>query len=407
MSPATRLNQNEFAHSAPSFLPDGKHFLYASSQLGGPTRIKVGVLGKPEQDGIVIGPGARAVFASRYLLFVRAGHIQAQPFNSRTFTLSGDPQTIGEARTFSVSQNGVLAYHESSAESELKLFDRSGNLIGTPGPLAVYSDPRFSPDGKSIAVTTEDPRSGTSDIWVFPVAGGQPARITFGPGDYWPVWSPDGKQIAYGVGENGKLSIRRRSLDGRQPEEVLYQNDAYINGSPIDWSPDGKYLSLDLESRDGIFSNWIMPLTGDRKIFQPPAASHMTVSQYDGRFSSDGRWLAYFSYETGRPEIYVVPFGAGAKTQVSTTGGWNTLFGRNNELFFVSMGNRLMAAHTATQPNFRVDSIEPLFQLDLPNFTGISYDVSPDAKQFVVQTTDHTKSTSITLLTNWPAELKR
>jgi len=89
------------------------------------------------------------------------------------------------------------------------------------------------------------------------------------------------------------------------------------------------------------FSNWIMPLTGDRKIFQPPAASHMTVSQYDGRFSSDGRWLAYFSYETGRPEIYVVPFGAGAKTQVSTTGGWNTLFGRNNELFFVSMGNRL------------------------------------------------------------------
>jgi serine/threonine protein kinase len=407
VSPATRLNQNEFAHSAPSFLPDGKHFLYASSQLGGPTRIKVGVLGKPEQDGIVIGPGARAVFASRYLLFVRAGHIQAQPFNSRTFTLSGDPQTIGEARTFSVSQNGVLAYHESSAESELKLFDRSGNLIGTPGPLAVYSDPRFSPDGKSIAVTTEDPRSGTSDIWVFPVAGGQPARITFGPGDYWPVWSPDGKQIAYGVGENGKLSIRRRSLDGRQPEEVLYQNDAYINGSPIDWSPDGKYLSLDLESRDGIFSNWIMPLTGDRKIFQPPAASHMTVSQYDGRFSSDGRWLAYFSYETGRPEIYVVPFGAGAKTQVSTTGGWNTLFSRNNELFFVSMGNRLMAAHTATQPNFRVDSIEPLFQLDLPNFTGISYDVSPDAKQFVVQTTDHTKSTSITLLTNWPAELKR
>jgi len=147
--------------------------------------------------------------------------------------------------------------------------------------------------------------------------------------------------------------------------------------------------------------------TGDRKIFQPPAASHMTVSQYDGRFSSDGRWLAYFSYETGRPEVYVVPFGAGAKTQVSTTGGWNTMFSRDHELFFVSMGNRLMAAHTSTQANFRVDSIEPLFQLDLPNFVGISFDVSPDAKHFVVQTADHTKSTSITLLTNWPAALKK
>src|SRR6202044_1719554 len=151
-------------------------------------------------------------------VFVRAGHVQAQPFNLRTFTLSGDPQPIGEARTFSVSQNGVLAYHESSAESELKLFDRSGNLIGTPGLQAVYSDPRFSPDGKSIAVTQADPRcaaediweppiagdprfspdgksiavtiadprSGAEDIWVRPIAGGQPPRITFGPCDYWP-----------------------------------------------------------------------------------------------------------------------------------------------------------------------------------------------------------------------------
>jgi serine/threonine protein kinase len=411
VSPATRLNQNELTHSGPFFLPDGKHFLYASSQLSGPIRIRVGVLGKPEQDGSVIGPGAHPAFASGYLLFVRSGHIQAQPFNPRNFTLSGDPRTIGEARTFSVSQNGVLAYHESSAESELKLFDRSGNLIGTPGPQAHYSDPRFSPDGKSIAVTIADQRSGANDIWVLPVASGQPTRITFGPSDYWPVWSPDGKQLAYGVSENGKFSIRRRSLDGRQPEEVLYQNDAYIGGSPIDWSPDGKYLSLDLESRDGIFSNWILPLipdgkTGDRKLFQPPAASHMTVSQYDGRFSPDGRSLAYFSYETGRPEIYVVPFGAGAKIQVSTTGGWNTLFSRDNELFFVSMGNRLMAAHTSTQANFHVDSIEPLFQLDLPNFTGISFDASADGKHFVIQTADHTKSTSITLLTDWLAALK-
>jgi serine/threonine protein kinase/WD40 repeat protein len=416
VSPATRLNRDEIANNAPSFLPDGQHFLYVSNPVNGTTRIKVGVLGKPEQDGIEIASGSSAAFASDHLLFVRAGHIQAQPFNSRTFKLSGDPQPIGEARTFSVSQNGVLAYHESSAESELKLFDRSGNLVGTPGPLAIYSDPRFSPDGKSIAVTIMDPRSGTADIWVFPVAGGQPTRITFGPNDFWPVWSPDGKQMAYGVRENGKFSIRRRSLDG-QAEEVLYQNDAYIDGSPIDWSPDGKYLSVDLESKDGIFSNWMLPLTadgktsdgktGDRKLFQPPAASHMTASQFDGRFSSDGRWLAYFSYESGRPEIYVVPFEAGAKTQVSTTGGWNTLFSRGQELFYVSMGNRLMAAHFTTQAGFHVDSIESLFQLDLPNFTGISFDVSPNGKQFVVQTADHTKSTSITLLTNWPAELKK
>jgi serine/threonine protein kinase len=244
IAPATKLNQGELANVTPSFLPDGKHFFYVSFQLGGPAQIKVGTLGQPEHDGIVIGPGYRAAFASGHLLFVRAGHIEAQPFSPRTFKLSGDPQIFGEARTFSVSQNGVLAYHESSAQSELKVFDRSGNLIATPGPLAIYSDPRFSPDGKSVATTVKDPRSGNDDVWIFPVAGGQPTRVTFGPDDFWPVWSPDGKQIAYGVTENGKTSIRRRSLDGSQPEEVLYQNDAYIAGSPVDWSPDGKYLSI-------------------------------------------------------------------------------------------------------------------------------------------------------------------
>ena len=404
---ATKLKQGELADVTPSFLPDGKHFFYVSFQLGEPAQIRVGTVGQPDQDGIAIGPGYRAELASGQVLFVRAGHIEAQPFDARTLKLSGDPQTFGEARTFSVSQNGVLAYHESSAQSELKVFDRNGNLIATPGPLAIYADPRFSPDGKSIAVTVKDPRSGVNDIWVFPTAGGQPTRVTFGPEDYWPVWSPDGKQIAYGVRERDKVSIRRRFLDGSQPEEVLYQDDAYVSGSPIDWSPDGKYLSLDLETKDGVYANWILPLSGDRKLFRPAATAQMTASQYDGRFSSDGRWLAYFSYESGRPEVYVVPFAAGAKTQVSITGGWNTIFGHDNELFFVSMGNRLMAAHTVTQPSFRVLSIEPLFQLDLPNFTGISFDVSPDARQFVVQTTDHTKSTSITLLTNWPAELRK
>ena len=407
-TPATTLAPGELANLAPSFLPDGKHFLYVSFQLKGAAQIKVGTLGHSEQNGVVIAPGYRAVFASGYLLLVRTGHIEAQPFNPNTFRLSGDPQTFGEARAFSVSQNGVLAYNESSAQSELKVFDRSGHMVSTPGPLAIYSDPRFSPDGKSIAVTVKDPQSGNNNLWIFPVASGQPMRVTFGQNDYWPVWSPDGKQIAYGSNENGKMSIRRRSLDGSQPEEVLYHNDAYVEGSPVDWSPDGKYLSVDLGTREGIYSNWILPVTGDRKLFRPPATSEMAASEYDGRFSSDGRWLAYFSYETGRPEVYVVPFAAGAKTQVSITGGWNTMFSRNNsELFFVTMGNRLMAAHIVTQPSFRVVSIEPLFQLDLPNFTGISYDVSPDGKEFVVQTTDHTKSTSITLLTNWPAQLKK
>ena len=302
-SPATKLDKDETSNGDPSFFPDGKHFLYISSSPKGPDQIKVGVQGKPEQSGMLVAPGSQARFASDHLLFVRGGHIQAQLFSLRTFQLSGDPQPLGEGITFSVSANGVLAYHESSAQSEMKIFDRTGNVVATPGPLAVYSDPRFSPDGKSIAVTVEDSRSGKNDVWVYPVAGGQPRRITFGPEVYWGVWSPDGKEIAYSVIENGGFSIRRRSLDGRQPEEILYHNEGYRSANVLDWSPDGKYLSLDLRTKEGMFSNWILPLAGDRKPFRPPTTFKTSASTYDGLFSPDGRWIAYFSYETGRPEV--------------------------------------------------------------------------------------------------------
>jgi len=406
--PATRLDETDVSHYAPSFLPDGKHFLYVSSKQSGPEAIKVGLLGKPEQGGIMIALVSEARFASGHLLFVRSGRIQAQSFDLRSFKLSGDPQTLGEAGTFSVSTNGVLAYHESSAESELKIFDRNGNVIGTPGPLAHYEDPRFSPDAKSVAVTVQDTRSGKNDVWVYPVPGGQPARITFGPDDSWPVWSPDGKEIAYSVFENGKFSIRRRFLDGSQPEESLYTSTAYRYGFALDWSPNGNYLSLDLKAKDGTFSIWSLPLKGGGEPFRSPPTTASSISQYDGLFSPDGHWLAYFSYESGRQEVYVVPFLlGGAKYQVSTKGGWLPRFSRRNELFFVTMGNRLMVAEIAKLPHFKIDSIRPVFQLDFPNFADPLYDVSADGQRFVVLTADHTKSTSITLLTNWPAEQKK
>jgi eukaryotic-like serine/threonine-protein kinase len=414
VSPATKLKPTEQSHNEPSFLPDGKHFLYSVSKLNAPPEVRVGELDKPEEDGVAEVSGQMPQFASDYLLFSRDGHIMAQKFDTGTWKVSGDPQTVGNARYFSVSKNGVLAYHESSAESELKIFDRSGNVIATPGPLAVYGWPRFSPDGKSVAVSVDDPKSGTEDIWVYPVAGGPPARITFGPHDMSPTWSPDGKELAYYVEEGAvhigqTWSIRRRPLDGSRPEDTLYKNDALAFGIPIDWSRDGKYLSMHLSTRDGVYSNWSLPLVGGPP-FRPAATAALTASEYEGKFSPDGRWLTFFSYETGRPEVYVVPFpGAGSKSQVSITGGWLPRFG-GKELFYVTMSNRLMAAQIHTQPTFGVDSIRPMFQLDFPNLPDRTlplYDVSADGQHFAVLTGDRSKTTTITLLTNWPAELKK
>ncbi len=411
VSTVTKLKGTELSHDEPYFLPDGKHFLYAVNRFDAPPEIRAGELGKPEQDGLPVALGQAPQFASDRLLFSREGLLLAQKFDTRAWKVSGEPQTLGNARYFSVSTNGVLAYHESSPESELKVFDRSGNVVATPGPLAYYGWPRFSPDGKSIAISVVDQKSKTEDVWVYPVAGGHPARITFGPQNVSPTWSPDSKELAYAylIFGGGNWSIRRRSLDASQPEKTIYTNDKAAFGIPIDWSRDGKFLSMHLSTAQGFFSNWVLPFGGGPP-FRPPATAGLAASEYEGRFSPDGRWITFFSYETGRPEVYVVPFpGAGSKVQVSTTGGWLARFA-GNEIFYVSMSNRLMAAQIHTQPAFGVDSIRPLFQLDFPNLPDRTlplYDVSADGQRFAVLTGDRTKTTTITLLTNWPAELKK
>lgn len=399
---------DEYAVGSAWFMPDGKHFLYVGYRVNAPSRIKVGTLGKPDSS-VVVTEGGVPRFSSAHLLFVRGGKILAQPFDPGTFRLSGDPQVLGEASLFSVSPSGVLAYHESSANSELKVFDRSGNVVATPGPLAAYSSPRFSPDGKSISVDIRDQNSGKNDVWIFPVAGGQSTRVTFGPNDYRATWSPDGREIAYAVRDGNKFSVHKRPLDGSNPEEILYETTDFLFGTVQDWSPDGKYLSLDMERTDRVYQNWILPLSGKREPFlsAAPTSTATDADQYDGHFSPDGRWLSFFSYESGRPEVYVVPFQSnGVKYQASTTGGWDSRF-TGNEFFFITMGNRLIAARYVTQPNFHLEEVHPLFQLDLPNFAGPNFDVTHDGQRFVVLTADRAKTSSITLLTNWTAALSK
>jgi eukaryotic-like serine/threonine-protein kinase len=405
VSTVMQCGSDEYGIRFPAFLPDGKHFLYVGYRMGSGSQIKVGTFGKPD-SGVVVTEGSVPRFAAGDLLFVRGGKILAQPFSLDTLKLSGDPQPLGEANDFSVSPAGVLAYHESSPNSELKVFDRSGNVVASPGPLASYGSPRFSPDGKSISVDVRDPKTGKPDVWIYPVAGGQPTRFTFGPNDYRGTWSPDGKDMAYAVRDKGKFSVRRRSINGTRPEETLYETDDFLSGNIQDWSPDGNYLSLDLNNKELVYCIWILPLNEKREPFRPPATAEITADQYDGHFSADGRWLTYFAYESGRPEVYVAPLSNGAKYQASTNGGWVSRFA-GNEFFFITMGNRLMAAHWTSQPNFHLEDLHPMFQLDLPNFAGPNFDVTRDGQRFVVLTADRAKTSSITLLTNWPATLKK
>ena len=192
-----------------------------------------------------------------------------------------------------------------------------------------------------------------------------------------------GGDVAHSRRKDGGWIVCRKRADGSGAEDTLSAlGPGVVAASVIDWSPDGAYLSVDeRDSTNERWSNWALPLRGGGKPFRP---APVEADQYDGNFSPDGRWLAYFSYETGRPEVFVVPFPAtGAKYQISQAGGWAVRWGSGGRLFFLTMGNRLMEADLKTAGgSLQVKSIEPLFRLNLPRTNAPLFDVTPDGTRF-------------------------
>jgi Tol biopolymer transport system component len=235
-------------------------------------------------------------------------------------------------------------------------------------------------------------------------------RMTFGS-DWkgWSVWSPDGKYIAYGVETAGKVRIVRKPSDGSGAEETLLTLGPEISAATVvDWSPDDRYLSYDAYNlNEGRRAHWILPLFGDRKPFQ--CAPVVGGNQYDGNFSSDGHWLAYFSDETGQPEVYVVPFpGPGGKYQISHGGGWIVRWDKKGDLFFLTIGNQLMKAElNLGAQSLQVKSLRPLFQMNLADTPAPLFDVSADGQRVLAVTPARAESSSINLLLNWPALLHK
>jgi eukaryotic-like serine/threonine-protein kinase len=399
-------------YTEPTFLPGGRACLYVawSKNFGEAVRVTWLKSGKSR----VVLKGARAPqYASGHLLYLRGGRIFARPFDPASAKLAGDPVPLGKAKTFSVSSDGVLAYQGGTSDAHLEWFDRSGNALGTIGGVAPWIAPALSPDGKRVLAVKQPQNSRAADLWSYPANGGVGTRLTFSPGNKgFAVWSPDGQSVAYahfGKGVNG-VALCTRPSDGSGSEKTLLKlAPDVVNAAVVDWSPDGKYLSFDRQggSSNLHWSSWVLPLDGSKKPFQP---APVDAGQYDGMFSPDGRWYAYFSYETGRPEVFVVPFpGPGGKYQISQSGGWDVRWAGNDRLFYLTMGNRLMEADLkASGKSLQVESIKPLFKLDLPVASAPMYDVSSDGRRFIATVSaDPAASRSITLLLNWPARLSR
>jgi eukaryotic-like serine/threonine-protein kinase len=424
--PVTKLDKaKQDSHRWPHFLPDGRHFLYLAITHNSPRDPNNGIYfasldGK--ENRLLMQSDSQADYSSGYLLFLRDTALMAQPFNPKTGSLKGIPASIAEQVLFdpgtwraalSATEGGVLAHLSGgAAANQLTWYDRSGKIVGLAADKTLnLNHIRSSPDGLKIA---GDPGESLNDIWIFDVARNASTRLTFGPGPVTaPVWSPDGKWIAYNNLQNGHLNIYRRPTNGTGQAELLLEgDDKNVQNWPTDWSPDGKSLLYAIGDLVGAAQLWELPLTGnDRKPRHLMPSGFITM---EGRYSPDGRWIAYASNESGKFEVYVIPSsGNGGKWQISSGGGQQPLWRRDGkEFFYLSLDDKVMSVQIRLNADsVQADAARPLFSLvtSILPASGLvaPYDVTADGKRFVVVTIEQGKSFPINLVTNWTAALQK
>jgi Tol biopolymer transport system component len=209
---------------------------------------------------------------------------------------------------------------------------------------------RLSPDGTRAAVVSSDRDSGNRDIWLIEIASGALTRLTSHAANDWhPVWSPDGKQIAFASDRDGFSALYRTSADGSGSETPTPTGGIPGNRFPDDWSADGRLLAIHSSTPETSLDVWVRP--NDSR--QPYEVARSTFQEHSSRLSPDGRWIAYVSDESGALEVYVQPLGKAGKRRVSGSGGVGPRWrGDGRELFFIDASNRLMAAAVGTGQAF-------------------------------------------------------
>jgi Tol biopolymer transport system component/predicted Ser/Thr protein kinase len=416
--------RGEFFHTWPTFLPDGKHFLYFRS-------------GPPEVRGIYAGsldstpaeqPRKRilesrtpAIYANGYLFVPHDSKLWAQPFDANGMQ-TRDPQvSVAEnvrgtwyaTGVFSVSPSGALAFLPVLGTTGIQLswVDRLGRTVSTVGSVEDNLWSSLSPDGKR-AVIRDAGFDQPGDLWMVDIASGRRTPLTFRK-DVWAggVWSPDGTRIAYSAGHSGDTLYDRASSGAGDERELL--KEPGLRHVPTSWSADSRFLLYDIENTPKTGDDvWVLPLEGNRR---PVLLLGEPYNEWAAVFSPDMHWIAYASLEAGaQPEVYVRPFRTSAQTgapelgegkwRISKDVGDFPLWHNPNEIVFNTMpvDTAVFAVSVKTgATSFESGVPERLFSV--PAF---GMDVTADNQRFLVSIGQFRFPPNVGVLLNWPAMLK-
>ena len=409
------LKQGNVQHRWPFFLPGGKAAVFAIHNAGsrggdvGLVSLQTG-----QWQTVIENAGYPQYSPSGHLLFMRGDALMAAPFDLARLRVTGQAVPVLErvarnavtgASQFSVSGDGSLVYISGAvAAGRAPVWVNRQGVARPLGDLRRdFREPRLSPDGKRLAVSTNSP----TDIGVYEMTRGAFTRLTFEAGEEEStIWSPDGRRIAF-AGDRPKRQILWRTADGSGSEEALATLEQHAHLSS--WSRDGKHIAYAALDPATGWDIWLLPLEGDRK---PQPWLRTPFEEVMPVFSPDGRWLAYSSNELGRPEIYVRPAsGQGGKWQISTDGGLEPLWAPNGRELFFRHGDQVLAAQIEAGPAFQPGKPRLLFAGAYVSAATDSrsrhYDVAPDGREFVMVKEATEGSTQLQVVLNFAAELKR
>jgi len=414
-------DHNELGHWWPQVLPGDEWVIYSgySSPIEN-ARIMAVSLKTGEQRQLIEGGTFARWAPTGHLVFVRAGKLMAAPFDLDKVVVTGkaeavlDDVNLDDGEGFSslgFGANGTLAYAPASvinAPRQLFWLDLKGNLTPLNMPARRYSKPVLSPDGRRIAVTVEE--NHNADIWIQDLQRGTFSRFTFAASsDRSPIWTADSHSVIYN-GEAPQYTIYERPADGSRDTRLLLKLPEDTVPSSV--SPDGRWLVYTHNKNSTRNDIWLLPLTEGS---EPRLFLQTDFDESDGMVSPDGHWLAYRSNESGRSEIYAVPFpGGGARLQISLAGGRLPVWSPQGDVLYFLSKSALMSASIDQNHSTATELVVERPEL-LCREVGagvdpdeVTFSPAPDGQRFlVVQTPDETRPRTLRVVLNWFTELER
>jgi serine/threonine-protein kinase len=422
------FDKGERQHKFPCALPGAKSVLATVTTADIASFDEARIVAFSPHSGerkVLLEGGTHPRYFPGYLFYAHDGKILAIRFDADRLEVQGQPFTVLEGvqmsrdtgvANFDVSAGGDLAYVSGICDRgsrTLVWVDRKGQTETISLPAQSFLHPRLSPGDRRLAIEVEGP---SHNVYVYDFDRGVLADITTDGVSHWPVWSPDGRQLAYRSGPMGHFRLWDVPADrSRAPQQVPATG---VNQSAESWSPDGKTILYTVGGFGIPKSIMAAYLGGDH---EAESVAKERGQEGSPKFSPDGRWLTYCSNETGKPQVYVQAFpGPGAKIQISVDGGTDPVWGRRSGELYYRNGDSMMSVPVTTAPTFKAGRPQELWKgrfshgmsssCGPPGVTSSNYDVTADGKRFLMikdEDQDRAASTQIVVVLGWADEVRR